>query len=162
MVRAPVDRQGSAEQVHGEARNVRYAPAPRQFAQGLDRLTFHVMRAEHTTGGTSVELRCDRLGELIIRDGDQVTVNGSRSEGGTLLARSVVDHTTHSSLNLDSSRRQANRFRTPLGILAFAGIPAFILAVIALVCARYSDALRLGLPCLAVWAAWYLNRRRMA
>jgi len=163
MVRAERSPQPEAVQVEGEVRGVRYAAAPRQFAAGLDRLTFHVLpagRAGRPTDAVPIEVRCGRLGDLVIRDGDHVTVSGSRGESGTLLAHAVVDHTTHSSLDLRAPQRRTVRLRTLSCVLAFVAIPVFLLAIVALYCTRYADALRLGLPCLAVWAAWYLLRKR--
>jgi len=149
--------------VEGEARYVHYLPAPRQFASAEDRLTFHVLAADPTGRGstaTPVEVRSHRLGELVIRDGDRVTVIGVREQDG-LLAHTIENQTTRTRLETHSGRSVARLLRAPLGVLSFAAIPAFLLALTALVADRTTTALALGVPALLVWACyWALYLRR--
>ena len=143
--------------VEGEARYVHYLPAPRQFASAEDRLTFHVLTTDSTGRGstaTPVEVRSHRLGELVIRDGDRVTVIGERRDD-TLVAHTIHNHTTSTHLETQEGRSAARVLRAPLGVLSFLAVPAFLLALTALVTDRTQTALALGVPALLVWAAYW-------
>jgi hypothetical protein len=161
--RSTGSRSPAEVRVDGEARYVHYLPAPRQFADAEDRLTFHVFAPAASGQGmqsTPVEVRSRRLGELVIRDGDRVTVIGVREQDG-LLAHTIENQTTRTRLETHSGRSVARLLRAPLGVLSFAAIPAFLLALTALVADRTTTALALGVPALLVWACyWALYLRR--
>ena len=98
---------------------------PRQFADAEDRLTFHVSPRRPGQGmqSTPVEVRSRRLGELVIRDGDRVTVIGVREQDG-LLAHTIENQTTRTRLETLVGARSRGSCG-PLGVLSFAAIPAF-------------------------------------
>ncbi|NLD42918.1 MAG: hypothetical protein GX657_05420 [Chloroflexi bacterium] len=153
------------EQLHGQVRDVIYSAVPRQFADAVDRLSFHVMsvgEGGHVLGATRVEVHSARLRDLLIRDGDLVTVSGTRAPHGELLAQAVTNHTTRTRLALGAARTALDRWRAALGVLSFVAVPAFILALISLVCGRLAEAVLLGVPCLAVWALWLRQQGKAA
>ncbi len=155
----------SEEQLHGQVRDVIYSTAPRQFADAVDRLSFHVMsvgEGGHVLGATRVEVHSARLRDLVIRDGDLVTVSGTRAPHGELLAQAVTNHTTRTRLALGAARTALDRWRAALGVLSFVAVPAFILALVSLACGRLGEAGLLGVPCLVVWALWLRQQKKTA
>jgi len=168
--RRPPRRGESAPETHridGRVHHVQYLPAPRAFADAEDRLTFHVVGAGHAAQPlevTLVEVRSGRIGELVIRDGDQVTVIGKRGRsaaGDTLIAEAVQNHTTHTGLEVQTGTALARRLRAPLGVLWFLAIPAFLLALLSLACGRAGQACALGIPAVATWVLfWFLYQRK--
>jgi len=154
------------EEIRGVARYVEFRPAPASFgAEGQDRLTFHLYSlgaSEQTVRKTRVEMRSDRIGDLTLRDGDTVVVRGTRAKRNDLLATSVHNLTARSQLSLRSEVSIVDKLKTPLSVLWFAAIPVFILAMVALICNRVGVGASLGLPCVAIWFAFWLLYRRSA
>lgn len=157
--------EASPVELRGQVRHVEFHAAPREFGAGAqDWLTFHLHAPDpesHRPHRIRVMVRSNRVSELVIRDGDTVVVRGERTGRTELAATFVENVTTRSRLDLSGGRRWIASLRAPLGVLSVLAVPAFILAVVAMLCSESATGVRVGVPCLVVWLAfWALSRYR--
>jgi len=152
------------EEIRGTAHYVEYRQAPRAFGrEAQDRLTFHLYSigsSGQAISKTRVEMRSNRVGDLTLRDGDTVVVRGTRVRPNDIQATAINNLTARSELSLQADASLVERLKAPLAVLWFAAIPVFLLALVALICKRFSTGVTLGLPCIGIWvASWLLYQR---